>query len=385
MMKIILSIALLFSLCCNLNANRGYKIKFTELPVDSVRVINLLPSRTCSEAIEEALKRASNETSFTVLILDQTDWLIDRSILLPSNTELLIDGCKLKLADGVFDNIVRSAGITPDSDNPNGICSSLTRTFNIKITGINNAVIEGADKPFCGINPKTGIAEPWVGDFFGWRTIGILLAATENYEISGFKMQKTHCWAISQEWGCKNGYIHDLEFNTNVKNGDGIDFRNGCSGCVAENISGSTSDDTVACTALDETLFTKSSRYIWPMQAMGFSYKKGNDADIHDIRIKNIFTTGKHHSVICLATSPSVYNIEISNIIESISSGRESCVKIYTGYGTGYKKGNLRNISVKNVRSMGATYGLQISAEVENLKTRRIRQFNKDGVAIHGM
>jgi hypothetical protein len=347
--------------------------------ISRTRAADFLKGRTHSEAIEAAIASSGCSNTFTVVVLDSQDWIINRAILLPSNTGLEINACKLKLADGVFDNIIRTAGIKPDPRNPNGPCLSLEPVENIKITGVDGAVIEGSDNPYTAANPKTGVVEKWVGDYFGWRTVGILIAGAQHYEISGFTMKKTHCWAISQEWGCKYGYLHDIVFNTDVKNGDGIDFRNGCSFCFVENISGSTSDDTVACTALNSSVASVNSKYIWSMQSMGKDYKNGADADIHDIVIRNINTTGRHHGVICLATSPKVYNILVENVREEVPSSREACVKIYTGYGTGYEKGNLRNIVVNNVVSLGAKYAVMVKAGVRDVLFKNIRQMRKDG------
>ncbi|MDD4869814.1 MAG: hypothetical protein PHR77_04580 [Kiritimatiellae bacterium] len=347
--------------------------------VNRIRAADFLKGRTHSGAIEAAIASSKLSGTFTVIVLDSQDWIIDRAILLPSNTELVISGCKLKLADGVFDNIIRVAGIKPNPQDPNGSCLSLEPVENIKITGLNGAIIEGADNPYTAANPKTGVVEKWVGDFFGWRTVGILISMTQHYEISGFTMQKTHCWAISQDWGCKYGYLHDIVFDTHVKNGDGIDFRNGCSYCLVENISGTTSDDTVACTALSSSVASVNSKYIWPMQSMGYACKDaGADADIHDIVIRNIRTSGKCHGVICLATSPTVYNIAIEDVCEETTSAREACVKIYTGYGTGYKKGNLRNIVVNNVVSRGAKYAVMVKAGVKDVWFNNIRQLKND-------
>ena len=349
-------------------------------PTLRLRAVDFLLGRTPSEAIEGAIASARDSGSSAAVVLDTQDWLIDRAISLPSNVELVIDGCRLKLADGVFDNIIRVAGLKPNPAAPNGVCAANKPTENIRITGRNNAVIEGADNPYTAANPKTGVVEKWVGDFFGWRTVGILLSGASRYEISGFTMQKTHCWAISQDQ-CSNGYLHDIVFNTNVKNGDGIDFRNGCSFCLVDTISGTTSDDTVACTALNGTYITPESKYIYPMQPMGLE-SAGDAADIHDIVIRNIRTGGQHHGVICLATSPAVYNITIENVLEEAASSREACVRIYTGYGSGYKMGNLRNISVRNVVSRGARFAVMVKADVKDVHFTDIRQLREDG-ALH--
>lgn len=45
---------------------------------------------------------------------------------------------------------------------------------------------------------------------------------------------------------------------------------------------------------------------------------------------------------------------------------REATVKIYTGYGGGYQEGNLRNIVISNVTSLGAAYAVMVSAAVKD-------------------
>ena len=169
-------------------SNREFDARYIpkRVPCPTVRAAEFLKGRSHSEAIEAA--QASVEAGKPVtIVLDGKNWIIERAILLPSHTELIIDGCTLKLADGVFDNIIRVAGIQPDPSDPYGFCK-VRPTENIRITGRNEAVIEGADKPYEGKNPKTGRITKWVGDFYGWRTIGILLSHTKGYEISGF------CW-----------------------------------------------------------------------------------------------------------------------------------------------------------------------------------------------
>lgn len=346
-----------------------------------VRGADFLAGRTHTEAIEAALASRHDPAQTLTLVLDGQEWRIDRAIVLESNTELLIDGCTLKLADGVFDNVIRIARLEPDPDDPNGACRGIEPVHDVRVAGLHGAVIEGPDQPRVAPNPRTGVTEKWLGDFFGWRTVAILVAGATRYEVCGVTMQKTQCWAISQE-RCRSGFFHDIVFRTAVKNGDGINFRNGCSHGWVENISGHTSDDTVACTALDATLMKANARYIWPMQALGYPQPGASDADIHDIVIRNITTSGRHHGVICLATSPQVHHITIDGVREIIPSSREACVKIYTGYGTGYRPGNLHDIAVRNVSSLGAQYAVMVNAGVRDVSFAGIRQA-KPGGEVH--
>ena len=343
-----------------------------------IRAGDFLDGRTDSEAIEAAQASRKDPAEPVTIVLDGRPWWIDRAIVLDSNTELLIDGCTLKLADGVFDNVIRIARLKPNPADPNGACLAMQPVHDVKITGLRGAVVEGSDHPRVAPNPKTGVTESWSGDFFGWRTIGILAAGATRYEVGGLTMRKTQCWAISQEH-CRSAYVHDLVFQTTVKNGDGIDFRNGCECGLVENISGHTSDDTVACTALDNTVLKVNARYIWPMQAMGYPAPGTSDADIHDIVVRNVTTSGSCHAIICLATSPKVYDILIDGVHETVASNREACVKIYTGYGTGYQPGNLHDIVVRNVSSLGAQYAVMVKADVQDVSFAGIRQAKQAG------
>ena len=98
------------------------------------------------------------------------------------------------------------------------------------------------------------------------------------------------------------------------------------------------------------------------------------------IRISNIFTGGYHHGVICLsAHGNQVYDIEISNVKETDEGGREATVKVYTGYGDGYVKGDIHDIKISNVISQKAKYALMSACESENLTFENIVQNNPDG------
>lgn len=201
----------------------------------------------------------------------------------------------------------------------------------------------------------------------------------EKIEISGLSLENTMGWAITFDF-CHDVYVHDIEINSDVKNGDGIDFRSGCHNCLVENVSGYTSDDTVACTAgcPSERIDYPFKNYLYPSEPYG-SLALEDNRDIHDITIRNISTGGIHHGVICLAVRGNkVYNINIENIKESDKGGRTSTVCIYTGYVGGYNPGDLNNIKVKNVVSKTARYSVEVHADVKNVTFENIVHSNPD-------
>ena len=76
------------------------------IPGPVVYAADFLKGRSHSEAIEAAMASVGKPGTPLTVVLDKQNWIIDRAILLSSNSELVIDGCTLKLADKVFDNII---------------------------------------------------------------------------------------------------------------------------------------------------------------------------------------------------------------------------------------------------------------------------------------
>ncbi|MFH1905153.1 MAG: hypothetical protein ABIK53_06515 [bacterium] len=322
----------------------------------------------------------------TVAVPNTNTWTITESIILPSNTTLFLNNSKLKLANGVFDTIIRNEGIIVDAENPNGLALELRQNSNIKIigTGVGNAFIEGPDVPYSAPHPiDGGAAIPWIGDFYGWRTVSILFANCKNYEMGGFSISKTTCWAISQEHGCDNMYIHDIDFNTTVKNGDGIDFRKGCSNGVVRNITGAASDDIIACVAMmgsNKMPFPRGN-YVYPMQVGGYEDSiLGNNVD--NIMISNISASSIHHVLICYAAGGGrTQNIKAYNIEDTYDLNTRNIVCVYSGH---YAKtaimGEINNIYMNRIISNNSNLALNINTPLLNSHFNHIEQKKEGGI-----
>ena len=274
---------------------------------------------------------------------DQTSnrdfWLIDSAILIPSNTTLLLDNCRIKLSDSSRDNMIRSANCGM------GIKNVLPAS-NIRICGIGKAILEGADNPrSTGDGGKTlSLSPPKFPYSYGtdaekagessrgdWRNIGILLVEVSDFTLENLNIIDSHCWAISLEY-CKKGKISNLHFNSRgykiingekklTLNQDGLDLRRGCSDIDIENIFGSTGDDLIALTALG----SKVRRPGLP-GTTGMCGAKENmrENDTHDIRIRNVtgFCAGGHHIVRFLnASGVKLYNITLDNLLDTSPAG----------------------------------------------------------------
>lgn len=209
----------------------------------------------------------------------------------------------------------------------------------------------------------------------------ICLSECEGIEISGLSIENTKCWALSLDL-CSYGDIHDIFIQSHVKNGDGIDLRAGCRHFRIWNITGNTSDDTVACTAL---LHSKRrfpfKNYLYPL-APAVSVFDGDirKLDIHDISVSDIRTGGLHHAVICLAADGlRVYNIDIKNIEDIGEGNRSATVMLYTGYGENYADNDIHDINIYGVHSRFSKYAVHINTKVHNVTVSDILQENKEG------
>jgi len=336
-----------------------------------------------SDAIEACLQEAVQNATERTIVFDSKDYYIDRAILVPSDTEIIVDGCMIKQKERVFDNIFRGANLVLDEENPYGAPLDVKPIQNIRILGKNGARLLGTPLPKVGFHDFLKEDQLMVGDFWGWRTHMFSFSRGVNIELGGLAIAQTMGWAICFD-SCSEIYVHDMDIRSHVKNGDGVNFRSGCHHCRIENITGFTSDDTVACTALSMKGVKghhnkQQFKYLYPGEPYNSTGHDGS-RDIHDISIKNILTGGKMHGVICLAARGNqVYNVSIENVEEQHEGYRESTVKIYTGYGDGYNQGDLHDISVRNVTARMSKYAVQTNAEIENVTLENITQLNPEG------
>lgn len=313
-------------------------------------------------------------------------WIIDRSIILPSNVTLYLNKSKLKMADGVFDTIIRNEGIIVNEIDPNDRASSLLKNDNIKIigSGIGNSFIEGADVAYQGINPNIGEElVDWVGDWYGWRTISILMANVDSFEMKGVSISKTKGYAVSLENGCNNFLFDSIKITSDVKNGDGIDIRQGCSNGKIINIYGNVSDDLIALntwgTGVNRTLPDGNKMYD---HQVGGREIEGN-GDITDMLIKNIQGHSSTHLMIILSNGRGqITNIKGECILQTgEKTSAHQALSIYTGRGYGVPSlmGDISNIYIDGVVSTGYLHTLEIDAPVKDSVFTNIVQKRTSG------
>ena len=237
--------------------------------------------------------------SARVLVIDR-DVVLDRALLLPSHTLVIIDDCTVKQADGCFDNVFRGANVVLKEDDLAWIPDSIATLEDIRIIGRGNARIIGPDR-----NRTLG-TRFMTGDGFGGRASMLNFCFVNNMEVSGLRFERTRGYAINFEY-CEDVAVHDVAvYNMDMDrnwygNGDGIDIRSGCRKFRVWNIVGESEDDLVAINSSTDYSRLPGG---YPLE---FSHKMGirlcaddpRAADISNVKVENVIKDGgQFHAVI---------------------------------------------------------------------------------------
>ena len=314
-----------------------------------------------SETLQNVIDFAAESGEGQILIprhnarTGENIWIIDKTVLLPSDCTVLLDNCHLRLADGVRENIFRNKNCgTPEGRTREG------EQHGIRLIGIGNALLDGGE--------PNGLSEQLRRDHpekYPHMSVNLLVwfSNVRDFEIRGLHVIESRWWAFCFVY-CRWGRISNIDFkmHATLENQDGIDLRVGCEYITIENITGITGDDTVALTALN-----------------GFERDlavEGKSKDIHDITIKNIISSTHGCSIIRFLCEDGIreYNITVDGVKdtgESIASA-----PIFLGSNTSSahkfwricprKMGDFENVVIRNV-STCAQKGIMIAEPCRNV------------------
>ena len=364
--------------------------------------VNDFISLTDSETLEKAIENKQNDGIIIIpprvseIEPERDYWLIDRAILLPENTTVIMQNSKIKLSDKCRDNFFRSANCGMGIEFPEQIA-------NIHIKGEGLCILEGADHPRATGDSSKTIANPcpyevedlcklapWIpperrtpetihfwdrhdhsygtdagkedeSQYGDWRGIGILLANVKDFSISNLRIIESHGWGISLE-ACTKGIIEKIDFDacmskmidglrSNMENQDGIDLRNGCNNIIISDITGRTGDDVIALTAIANPEY-KPGGSLCSTHVMHNDWTK-RDTDIHDIIIQNVIASSDLCAIIRLLPCHSkIYNVTINNIIDTSPDGDHWCTFVLGEADSAYGENlvdSMKNITISNV------------------------------------
>lgn len=340
-----------------------------------------------AQTIISAIHEAKDAGISCVVIPDNGgEWVIDETVYLPDDIEIIVDNAHLKLADGVFCNMFA---------NENVKTLSHTTQKNITLRGIGNAVLDGGK--YNGLSERTSMKNgmPHIS-----KNTTMLFFNVRNLRIENIRVINQRWWGITNIF-VTDSVFRNLDFKADlsrfadgvhypdelphnydevyVKNGDGIDLRVGCNHILIENISGFTEDDSVALTALGA--FEKR---------MGYFIEEA-DPDIHDVKIRNVSTDSYLCSNVRLLNDNGfkLHHIEIDGVTGRNSSDTYrtvNCVRIgdilYKAIDSrDYKFGDTHHISVKNINST-AERCISLCRGVRDMVIENIAVKGKNAVAI---
>ncbi|MFN0256944.1 glycosyl hydrolase family 28 protein [Pedobacter ureilyticus] len=260
--KALFTICLLFCSFHVLSAKPNLKAEDTYISPNNYK------SGTQSERIQKAINDAKKTTGKVVIprydaVTKTSVWLIDQAILLPNDFELELNNCKIKLSDRCRDNFIRSA-------NAGLGIKDIAPLKNIKVIGVGNVLLEGANNPrstgdhnkTLSLNPDgfgqsygTDAGKPNENQKGGWRNHAIIFAYVDGFQISGITLKDYHGHGLVMERST-NGVVKDITFDVRqavnvagtekqILNQDGMGVRFGCKNIIISNIKGKSGDDFI--------------------------------------------------------------------------------------------------------------------------------------------
>lgn len=299
-----------------------------------------------AESIQNAVDKASELGVNRVVIprmnerTQKPEWLINRTILLPSNMTVILDNCYMEQCQSAY-------------------CQMFTNTLahevegrlaeneqhDIVISGVGNVTLSGG-KPN-GLLERTSGRNglPSI-----WRNHIIYFHNTRNIVIENIRIREQRWWGICFLF-CRYCRLSNIDVSVipHVGNQDGIDLRRGCNNFIIENITGRSGDDLIALTNI-------SNKY---EMICGV---EGRDPDTHDIIIRNVKGDSNYCFMLRLLNHDGnkMYNISVDGLYDVSKPeskqrpGAAVCIGSHLYYGIRPSElGETRNISINNISSRG--------------------------------
>ncbi len=339
---------------------------------------------TDSERIQAAVD-AAHDTGCNLVKIPRINevngkqgWIIDKTVLLPSDMTVILSNCHLRMADGVMCQMFSNSNDLTEIGN-----TIAGEQRNIRIIGEGNAILDGGEEnPLNeGTSKKNGLPSVRCNVTIGLHNVS-------GFVLDNFTIRDQRWWAIRCIFA-DHGKISNLHFElTNReqkynrwRNQDGIDLRIGCHDVVIENITGETGDDVIALTALSKSNGSDYSDIV-----------AGKNTYIHHVCIDKIFAFCNFCAIIRLLSQQGnkIHDISISNVFDTSKYGKTARVQMALRIGEdGYhnagesrgKPGDIYNVSVSNIHSRAAAV-IHLEMSVKNFSAKDIYVDEDGGYAV---
>ena len=322
-----------------------------------------------SESIQNAVDLASSKGINKVIIprfnerLGECKWIIERTVRLPSDMEIVLDNCFMVMADDVVGGFFSSDNLFTERGTKREF-----RMKNITIRGEGHAVLDGGKPTALSEKTQNSLGVPVR------LNTPIFFLNVEGFSVRNISITNQRYWGMRFEF-CSRGIIRDIFFSVKRDrfNQDGINLRNGCHDILIENIFGQTGDDMIALSAIDtDTKLGFGEKY--PVIVEGVPW------DIHDITIRNISGAAIRHPLIAMRNhnGARLYNINIENVrdTEQICVAENDNFERYAIIALGGNSyagirhavvGETHDISIKDVYASYSVRVLTTQSVVKNL------------------
>ena len=323
---------------------------------------------TDSESIQKAVDLAAKTGTFKVVIprinarTGEAEWIIDKTVRLPSEMTVVLDNCFMTMADDVVggffcsDNLFTERGTDPEE-----------RMHAITIRGEGTAILDGGKPTALNESTQKDLGVPVR------LNTPIFFMNVEGFKVENISITNQRYWGMRFQF-CSKGIIRDIFFSVNQdrRNQDGINLRNGCHDILIENIHGQTGDDMIALSAID-TDKPVGFNIDYPTIVRGF------DWDIHDVTIRNISGAAVRHPLVALRNhnGAKLYNINIENIRDtdfirpaaSDDFERYALVAVGNNSYAGIRPsilGETYNITIRNINATYSTRAVYIQSTLRD-------------------
>lgn len=248
------------------------EIELPQFPADATaEFVDANDPRFAGSSDWETLQNAINAAAGKCLVIPRyngrtgcTIWNIEKTLLIPSDTTLVLLDAHLRLADFTYCNLLGGADAAK----------------NIRIIGVGSATVDSGK--FNGLKAKNA-------DSLGFGPITdnalLLFAGVDGLTVENLHMVQNRWYCILCV-GCRNGKLSDLDIcaQPNFPDMGGIRIHSGCRDILIENITGLTGEDTVvvAANAEDDRVYSSEN------------------TDISNIRIRTVKTNASRSNLLSI-------------------------------------------------------------------------------------
>ncbi len=229
-------------------------------------------------------------------------WDIDKTILLHSESILILQNAHLRLSDGAICNMFTNKNArTPLAETDEG------KEKNIHILGVGKALLDGGIHN--GMYEDNGITRKVMKKTNHHITENCMMyfQNVENIVIENITIKNQRYWGMYFIYSAF-GRVSNIHFesDSNVPNQDGVDLGKGCHNFIIEKITGCTGDNIIAINVTGHDIYGPKVGDI-------------RNGDVHNVIIRDLLVYGVGGcSLIRLLNHDGyrIYNISIENVIE---------------------------------------------------------------------